>query len=91
MFGGLAFTVNTHMACGIVGTDLMVRVGKERYESALAAGARQMDFTGRPMHGMVIVDGDRLRDPAALERWVTIAADFALAEPVKPAKRRKTR
>jgi hypothetical protein len=28
MFGGLAFMVNTHVACGIVGSDLMVRVGK---------------------------------------------------------------
>jgi TfoX/Sxy family transcriptional regulator of competence genes len=28
MFGGLAFMVNTHMACGIVRDDLMVRVGK---------------------------------------------------------------
>ena len=49
MFGGLAFMVNTHMACGIVKDDLMVRVGKAGHDAALAAGAGEMSFTGRPM------------------------------------------
>ncbi len=88
MFGGLAFMVNTHMACGVVGGDLMVRVGREGYEAALADGAREMDFTGRPMRGMVMVDGDRVADPVALERWVTTAVDFALSEPPKAPKAR---
>ena len=48
MFGGLAFLVNGHMACGIIGDDLMVRVGPEAYDAALTkAGARPMNFTGR--------------------------------------------
>jgi len=51
MFGGLAFMVNTHMACGIVGDDLMVRVGKDNHDAAVNAGATEMDFTGRPMRG----------------------------------------
>ena len=29
MFGGLCWTVNTHMAVGAVGTDLMVHVGTD--------------------------------------------------------------
>ena len=29
MFGGLAFMVNGNMACGIVGDELMVRVGPD--------------------------------------------------------------
>ena len=37
MFGGLAFMVNTHMACGIVKDDLMVRVGKAGHDAALAS------------------------------------------------------
>ncbi len=57
MFGGLAFMVNTHMACGLVGDGLMVRVGSENHEDALARGAVEMDFTGRPMRGMVLVTG----------------------------------
>ena len=51
MFGGLAFMVNTHMACGIVGDDLMVRVGKDNHDGAINAGATEMDFTGRPRAG----------------------------------------
>jgi hypothetical protein len=35
MFGGLCFTVRGHMACGLVESDLMVRVGKQAYAEAL--------------------------------------------------------
>ncbi|AEG44622.1 TfoX/Sxy family protein [Isoptericola variabilis] len=34
MFGGVAFMVNTHMAVGIGGDELMVRVGTDGYEQA---------------------------------------------------------
>ncbi|MEK7833638.1 MAG: TfoX/Sxy family protein, partial [Acidobacteriota bacterium] len=62
MFGGLAFMVNGNMSCGVVGEDLMVRVGPEAYESALAEpDAREMDFTGRPMKGMIYVTADGIR------------------------------
>ena len=55
MFGGLAFLCNGRMCCGIVGTDVMVRVPKDAYESALAENhVRPMDFTGRPMKGFVV-------------------------------------
>ncbi len=87
MFGGLAFMVNTHMACGLMGDDLMVRVGAAQYEQALADGAREMDFTGRPMRGMVRVDGLMIADPSALENWVGRGVSFALSEPAKPPKR----
>ena len=45
MFGGLAFMVNTHMACGIVKDDPMVRVGKDNHAAALAREAQEMHFT----------------------------------------------
>ena len=35
MFGGLAFMVNTHLACGVIHDDLLVRVGKENFEDAI--------------------------------------------------------
>ncbi|MBW3669776.1 MAG: TfoX/Sxy family protein, partial [Actinobacteria bacterium] len=48
MFGGLAFMLGGNMCCGIVGDELMVRVGPDGYEAALARPhAREMDFTGR--------------------------------------------
>jgi TfoX/Sxy family transcriptional regulator of competence genes len=83
MFGGLAFMVNTHMACGIVGNDLMVRVGKDNHDAAITAGATEMDFTGRTMRGMVTVPADGVRGDTDLERWVVQAVDFARSEPPK--------
>jgi len=71
MFGGLAFIVNTHMACGIVHDDLMVRVGKDNHDAAINAGATEMDFTGRPMRGMVIVPANRVRGDGDLEPWLS--------------------
>ena len=87
MFGGLAFMVNTHMACGIVRDDLMVRVGKAGHDAALAAGAGEMDFTGRPMRGMVIVPGTDLRQDSDLDPWVSLAVEFAQSEPPKASQK----
>ena len=97
MFGGLAFLVTGHMCCGIVGRDLMVRVGREDYESALSEKhARRMDFTGRPMRGMVYVAPAGLRTERALEGWIDRGVRFtrSLAENARPARkvgRRKAR
>jgi TfoX/Sxy family transcriptional regulator of competence genes len=85
MFGGLAFLVNTHMACGVMGEDLMVRVGKQAHDEAIAKGAREMDKTGRPMRGLVVVPGPTL-DGDALAAWLEQAVQFAESEPLKPSK-----
>jgi TfoX/Sxy family transcriptional regulator of competence genes len=62
MFGGLAFMLHGNMACGIVKDELMLRLGPEGADRALdEPHVRQMDFTGRPMTGMVFVE------PAGLE------------------------
>lgn len=87
MFGGLAFMVNTHMACGIVKDDLMVRVGKDNHDAAITAGATEMDFTGRTMRGMVIVPADLVRNDHELGPWIMQAVDFAKTEPPKPPRR----
>lgn len=84
MFGGLAFFVHGNMCCGIVGEDLMVRVGPQRYEEALAQPhARPMDFTGRPMKGMVFVSPDGCRSGEDIKRWVKRGLDFVLTLPPK--------
>ena len=89
MFGGLAFMVNTHLACGIMKDDLMVRVGKEGHHAAIERGAREMEFTGRPMRSMVVVPGDALRTEQALGEWVTLAVEHARSEPPKPPQARR--
>jgi TfoX/Sxy family transcriptional regulator of competence genes len=84
MFGGLAFLVNGHMACGIVGKDLCVRVGPEAYDAALKkAGAREMDFTGRPMKGMVYVGRRGSENASKLKAWVEQGLSYARSLPPK--------
>jgi TfoX/Sxy family transcriptional regulator of competence genes len=83
MFGGLAFVVGGHMACGIVGNDLVLRLGVDAAGQALERPhVRPMDFTGRPMTGMVYVGSEGLRG-AALRRWVRKAVGFVESLPPK--------
>lgn len=83
MFGGVALMVRGHMTVGVLGDDLIVCVGPEAYEDALASpAARPMDFTGRPMTGMVSVTGADL-DDAALGAWVRRGLTFTASLPPK--------
>ncbi|HEX2884694.1 MAG TPA: TfoX/Sxy family protein [Candidatus Limnocylindria bacterium] len=84
MFGGIAFMVNGRMAVGVTGDKLMVRVGAEAHEAAVARPhARPMDFTGRPMRGFVSIDPAGVAADADLARWVEEGAAFAAAQPPK--------
>jgi len=78
MFGGVAFMLGGKMFCGIVGDDLMVRVGPERYEECLSiAHVRPMDFTGKPMRGYVFVDPRGCKTARALAEWIGRGVEFA--------------
>jgi len=84
MFGGLAFLWQGHMFCGIVGEELMVRVGAERYEQALLEPhTRAMDFTGRPMKGYVYVEPEGFEADDELKNWVNRGLEFVLSLPPK--------
>jgi TfoX/Sxy family transcriptional regulator of competence genes len=84
MFGGLAFLLGSKMFCGIVGDQLMVRVGPAAYEDALAEPhVRPMDFTGRPLIGYVYVDAAGVRRASALARWVERAMAFVATLPAR--------
>lgn len=84
MFGGLCFLIGGNMACGVTEDRLMVRVGKDAYEECLARPhARPMDFTGRPMRGMVFVDPSGTAHGRSLAAWVRRGADFAASLPRK--------
>jgi hypothetical protein len=83
MFGGLAFMLNGHMFTGIVGDELMLRLGDAGAEAALhGEHVREMDFTGRPMKAMVFVEPAGL-EGNALTEWITSAAAFAQSLPPK--------
>lgn len=79
MFGGLVFLVGGKMACGVLGSELMVRVGPERYDEALRhPHVRPMDFTGRPMRGYVFVYAVNCQDQAAFQTWAGQAVSFVI-------------
>jgi len=78
MFGGLTFMVAGKMACGVVHEELMVRVGPHGHDSALAEPhTRPMDFTGRPMRGMIYIDPEGIASDGDLARWLDRAVSVA--------------
>jgi TfoX/Sxy family transcriptional regulator of competence genes len=84
MFGGLAFLVRGHMCCGILGSELVVRVGSENYSAALEQPyARTMDFTGRALKGLVYVGQSGTRSNRNLRRWVNKGLEFVESLPAK--------
>lgn len=84
MFGGLAFMLGGNMCCGVIGDELMVRVGSDAWEGALALPhAREMDFTGRSMKGMVYVGVDGITSDRDLDAWVARGIAFAGSLPPK--------
>ena len=84
MFGGVCFLYGGHMCCGIVGDELMLRVGPDAYESCLALPhAREMDFTGRTMRGMIYVGVEGFAEDEDLEAWVGRGLAFVRSLPEK--------
>jgi TfoX/Sxy family transcriptional regulator of competence genes len=86
MFGGLAFLLDGKMCVGVLNDELVVRAGAERNAEALKNGhARPMDFTGRPMTGMVYVSPAGVSRGPSLRRWVEMG--IAGAESATPGRR----
>ncbi|MFI8519224.1 TfoX/Sxy family protein [Streptomyces sp. NPDC085481] len=84
MFGGLAFLHEGNMAVGVIGDELMVRVGPDATGAALdRPGARAFDFTGRPMRGWVVVASSALSEDEALDAWIEEGDSFAASLPPK--------
>lgn len=84
MFGGLCFMLDGNMCFGIVGSELMVRVGPGAYGEALAQPqAREMDFTGRSMKGMVYVDEAGISEDEDLKAWLDRGTGYATSLPPK--------
>lgn len=84
MFGGIAFMVGGNMAVGVLGDELMVRLDPVDAEQALTeADTRPMDFTGKPMKGMLFVEPVGAETDDALAGWVDAGADHAASLPPK--------
>jgi TfoX/Sxy family transcriptional regulator of competence genes len=83
MFGGIAFMVGGNMAVGVIGEDLMVRLGPDAERVRTEPHVRPMDFTGKPMKSMIIVDAEGIAADQDLAEWVEAGADFAASLPSK--------
>jgi TfoX/Sxy family transcriptional regulator of competence genes len=87
MFGGWALMLGGHMACGVIGDELLARVGREGYEDALdLPHARIMEWSThppRPMTGFVIVGRAAVDDDAGLRSWVERGIAFVGTLPPK--------
>lgn len=84
MFGGICLLIRGNMACGILNSDLIVRVGADQYETCLAMDhTRVFDITGRIMKGWVMVSGQGLGTDAELAAWTDRGLRFALTLPPK--------
>ncbi len=85
MFGGMAWMLDGRMACGVVGDDLVARIGDDAVPSALdMPGTRPMDFTGRVMRAYVFVGPEGTRDDGDLSIWVERCLAFAASLPPRP-------
>ena len=77
MMGGLCFMIDNKMLAGIVRNKLMVRIDPEFYEQALKInGCRKMDFTGKPMKGLVYVEPHAIYLETDLEFWINKALEY---------------
>lgn len=93
MFGGTCFMLDGNMVAGTFKDGVLLRIGKDRRDEALArGGARQFEMRGRPMQGYVVVDAAGLEN-GSMRDWLKLAVDFVRTLPPKqprsaPAKSR---
>ena len=74
--------VSGQMCCGVLKDDLVLRVGSEHFDDALAQPhVRPFDLTGRPSTGMVYVASSGLSSDKALRAWVQRALDYVKDHP----------
>jgi TfoX/Sxy family transcriptional regulator of competence genes len=84
MFGGVGYLVQGNMACGILGDDLIVRVGPQQHAQALSEPhTRPFDQRGRPMVGWATVQPGGWASDEDLRAWVGRGVAFALTLPPK--------
>jgi hypothetical protein len=84
MFGGVGYLLHGNMLCGVIGDNLVLRVGPGQHESVLAhPQARPFDMTGRPMHGWAVILPEGFQTAQELSAWIGLAMDFNATLPEK--------
>jgi len=90
MMGGLTFMVNGKMCVGIYKGELMCRIDPAIYDEVLQKnGCHQMDFTGKPMKGFVLVNNEGIKTRKDFAYWINLSLVFN--KKAKKAKKKKTK
>jgi len=84
MFGGVCFLLDGNMCVGIWKTSLIVRLGPDQAAAALEEpNVVELDITGRPMKGWIMVEPDGLETDEQLTGWIQRAVEFVGGLPKK--------
>ncbi len=84
MFGGLCFLHHGNMICGVTEDLMIARVGPAAYAAALEEEhTRPMDFTGKPMKGMIYVLPSGTRRKTSVKKWIDKCLAFTSGLPKK--------
>ena len=77
MMGGLCFMLNDKMCVGIIKDELMCRIDPAFYDETLEkTGCHEMDFTGKPMKGWVLIDDSGIKTVTDMNYWIGLALDY---------------
>lgn len=69
--------VSGKMCVGVLQDDLMARIDPDVHDAALQQKAcREMNFTGKPMKGFVLVGPEGTKTEEDLRYWLDLALDF---------------
>lgn len=87
MFGGICFMLNGNMLVGASPRGLLVRVGKDGNDAALARPhAKLMEQGGRSMAGYIVVANEGVAREKDLRAWLDMAVEHVRTLPAKQKK-----
>jgi hypothetical protein len=82
--GVVSFLLNGNLLVGVWKDSLIVRLGPDEAEAALAEPhVGPFAITGRAMKGWVLVDPEGIGEDAELTGWVQRASEFVRTLPAK--------
>jgi len=89
MFGGMCFMVHGKMCIGVMGDEMMCRIGEENDEAATERpGCRAMMMGGKQMKGYVLVGEAGVKTKKEFQYWIDLCLEFN--PKAKASKKRKS-
>jgi TfoX/Sxy family transcriptional regulator of competence genes len=83
MFGGIGFLLHGNMCVGVWKESLILRLRPAADAALQEPSVREMDITGRPMAGWVLVEPSGFGRGENLRKWVELAVAHVATLPAK--------